>query len=68
MSMLGTLLLGLLRLKALIMEAMIRKINLVMFINYFSGEILNFSDLSYFLCLHFCKSTLPDIFNYSLLK
>lgn len=37
MSMLGTLLLGLLRLKALILEAMIRKINLVMFINYFSG-------------------------------
>lgn len=48
MSMLGTLLLGLLRLKALILEAMTRKINLVMFINYFSGEILNFSDLSYF--------------------
>ena len=48
MSMLGTLLLGLLRLKALILEAMIRKINLVMFLNYFSGEILDLSDLSYF--------------------
>lgn len=51
--MLGTFLLGLLRLKELVLEAIIRTINLVMFINYFSGEILNFSDLNYFLCLHF---------------